>query len=328
MYVGTIPRVQIPHHLTHRLGRGSGIRPRPAVGLALGLLAALLPGCGLVHDNGTKAVTMRITRDFGVRRVGEVRQAHVTGSDTLLSFLRRRFPVRTAGNTVTSIRGVSAKPGSSWFLFINGSASGIGTPKLRTLVRPGERIWWDLHDDTASRNVPVVVGSFPEPFVHGVGGKRLPVTLECSVDVAAGCDRVAVALAAVGVPAARQLLGTGSGTNSLVIAVATWKELRGEIAGLLIAHGPATGGVYARFAGRDGQTLELLNARGQVARRLGAGAGLVAGTGNPKTAPTWFVTGTDAAGVAAAASALTPARLAYHLAVAVQGTQDLPVPQP
>lgn len=271
---------------------------------------------------------MRITRDFGARGVGGVRQARVGGSETQLGLLERSFPVQTAGNTVTSINGVSAKPGSSWFLFVNGSASGIGSPKLRTAVRPGERIWWDLHNDTATRNVPVVVGSFPEPFVHGLGGKRLPVTVECSADVTTACDRVAVALAAVGVPAARQLLGTGSGTNSLVIAVATWKELQGEIAALLIAHGPSTGGVYARFAGRGGQTLELLDANGRVVQRLGPSAGLVAGTGNPKTAPTWFVTGTDAAGVAAAASAVTPARLADHLAVAVQGTRDLPVPQP
>ncbi len=281
-----------------------------------------------MHDNGTKAVTLTITRDFGARRIAEIRQAHVTGTEALISLLEHRLTIQTSGNTVTSIDGVSAKPGTSWFLFINGSASGLGSRKLRTIVRPGDRIWWDLHNDTATRNVPVVVGSFPEPFVHGLGGKRLPVTLECAADVTAACDRVSVALTAVGVPAARQLLGTGSGTATLGIVVAPWKELKNEIAGLLIAHGPATGGVYARFAGRDGQTLELLGANGQVTKRLGAGAGLVAGTGNPKTAPAWFVTGTDAAGVAAAASALTPARLAFHLAVAVQGTRYLPVPQP
>jgi hypothetical protein len=329
----TIPRVQIRQTLTHRLGRGpraataGRLHARAALALPACLLAA--SGCGLVHNNGTNAATITITQDFGARRVAEIHQAQVSGTEALISLLRQRFPdVQTSGNTVTSIDGVSAKPGTSWFLFINGSASGIGTPKLRTIVRPGDRIWWDLHNDTATRNVPVVVGSFPEPFVHGLGGKRLPVTLECAPDVTAACDRVAVALAAVGVPAARQLLGTGSGTSTLGIVVATWKELKGEIAALLIAHGPSTGGVYARFAGSGGSTLELLDANGQVVRRLGAGAGLVAATGNPKTVPAWFVTGTDPAGVAAAASALTPARLGYHLAVAVQGTQYLPVPQP
>ena len=72
----------------------------------------------------------------------------------------------------------------------------------------------------------------------------------------------------------------------------------------------------------------MLDSHGRVVRTLTAGAGLVAATGNIKTVPTWFVTGTNAAGVAAAASAMTPARLRDHLAVAVQGTTVLPLPQP
>jgi hypothetical protein len=246
----------------------------------------------------------------------------------LLSLLEHNLPVQVAGNTVASIGGVSARPGTSWFLFVNGSASGIGSPKRRTIVHAGDRIWWDLHDTTATRSVPTVVGSFPEPFVHGVAGKRLPVTLECATDVTTACERLAAALGAVGVPAARQLLGTGSGTNTLGIVVGTWRDVAGEIGALLIAHGPATGGVYARFAGGGDQTLDLLDPRGRVVQRLGAGAGLIAATGNSKTAPTWLVTGTNPAGVAAAASAVTPGRLDDHLALAVQGTRDLPVPQP
>lgn len=271
---------------------------------------------------------MTITRDFGARPVGAARQVHIPGSETVLSLLEHSFPVQVTGSTVTAIDGVSAKPGSQWFLFVNGSASGIGSRKLRTIVRAGDRIWWDLHPDTATRNIPSVVGSFPEPFIHGLAGKRLPVTLECASDVTTACDRVATALAAVGVPAARQLIGTGSGTSTLGIVVGTWRDVQGEIAALLIAHGPSTGGVYARFGASGGHTLELLDSRGLVVGRLGAGAGLVAATGNTKTVPTWFVTGTDVAGVSAAASALTAARLRNHLAVAVQGTRDLPVPQP
>lgn len=269
---------------------------------------------------------MTITRDFGARRVAVVEQARVTRSETLLALLRRSFPVQVTANTVTAIDGVSARPGTSWFLFVNGSASGLGSSRHRITVRPGDRIWWDLHEDSATRGVPSVVGSFPEPFIRGLGGKRLPVTLECAPDVTAACNRVSTALAAVGVPAARQLLGTGSGTDTLGIVVGTWREVQGEIAALLIAHGPATGGVYARFAGSGGDTLELLDSRGRVARRLGAGAGLIAATNEPTSVPTWFVTGTDAAGVSAAASAMSPARLDDHLAVAVQGTRDLAVP--
>lgn len=315
--LATIRRVLSRQPLTHRLA-------------SLAALASLatLAGCGLASNHAPTAVTLTVTRDFGARRVAQVTSAHVTGSGTLLGLLQRSFPVQTSGNTVTAIDGAAATPQSRWFLSINGSSVGLGTPRFPTVVHAGDRIWWDLHDDSATGNVPAVVGSFPAPFVGGFGGRRLPVTLECAPDVTTACDRASAALAAVGVPAARQLLGTGSGTNTLGVVVGTWTDVQGEIAALLIAHGPTTGGVYARFAGAKDATLELLDPHGNVVRRLGPGAGLIAATGNSKTAPTWFVTGTDGAGVAAAASALSATRLTDHLAVAVQGTRDLPLPQP
>ena len=73
-------------------------------------------------------------------------------------------------------------------------------------------------------------------------------------------------------------------------------------------------------------SLALLDPRGQPVRTLGAGAGLVAATAQLSSSPTWLVTGVDAAGVSAAADALTPKRLANHFALAVQGQTDLPVP--
>jgi len=293
---------------------------------ALGILALPAAGCGLA-SRGSAAVGLTVTRNFGAGRVGSVELNHA-GSETLLGLLERSFSVRLAGNSVTAIDGVSATPGTRWFLFVNGSATSIGTPKQRTAVHRGDQIWWDLQADSATSSVPAVVGSFPEPFVHGVGGKQLPVTLECAPDTPAACNRAAAAITALGVPAARQLPGTGSGTDTLGVVVGTWRDLRGEIAGFLIANGPRSSGIYARFAGSDGQTLELLDSSGRAVRSLGAGAGLVAATGNSSTEPTWLVTGTDAAGVSAAASALAAGRLRDHLALAVLGTQDLPLPRP
>jgi hypothetical protein len=42
--------------------------------------------------------------------------------------------------------------------------------------------------------------------------------------------------------------------------------------------------------------------------------------------PTWLITGTDAAGVTAAAGALTQSALHDHFALAVQGSTRVPVP--
>jgi hypothetical protein len=85
--------------------------------------------------------------------------------------------------------------------------------------------------------------------------------------------------------------------------------------------------VYARFGGPAGSSLQLLDPRGKVVRTLGPGAGLVAATSENSFEPTWLITGTDAAGVRAAAAALTPAALRDHFAVAVSGATKLPLPR-
>ena len=42
----------------------------------------------------------------------------------------------------------------------------------------------------------------------------------------------------VGVPVSSQLLGTGSGQDSLTVVVGQWSDVRGELAAGLIARGP------------------------------------------------------------------------------------------
>ena len=108
--------------------------------------------------------------------------------------------------------------------------------------------------------------------------------------------------------------------------VGTWRDLGGEIVARLIDHGPSASGVYARFSGPGGGRLQLLDPHGHPARRLGAGAGLIAATAQNPSQPTWLITGTDPTGVRAAAAALNPARLRDHFALAVQGTTYLPLP--
>jgi len=63
------------------------------------------------------------------------------------------------------------------------------------------------------------------------------------------------------------------------VVVGTWSEIDSDVAASYIEHGPGASGVYARFAGPNGSSLELLNPAGQVARTLGAGAGLDRGYG-------------------------------------------------
>jgi hypothetical protein len=301
------------------------LRVRTAL-LAL-VAAATIAGCGFGPGRGTGGVSLVITQGFGGQDVGSVSAAKVPGSETVMRMLQRGFHVQTrfGGGFVESIDGRSGSSSQTdWFYYVNGVQASQGA--ATTSVHRGDRIWWDLHDWHATDSIPAVVGSFPEPFVHGVGGKRLPTTIECGSGVAQACKQVADELSKDGVPVANQLIGTGSGPDTLGVVVGTWSELKPEVAAELIDHGPSASGVYARFEGPTGNSLQLLNPAGRVVRTLRAGAGLVAATADSSSKPTWLITGTTPAGVAAAAGAVTPQALHDHFALAVQGSTRLPVP--
>jgi hypothetical protein len=304
------------------------VRRRRWSPVALAAVALILAGCGVGAKGKGSGVSVLITRGFGSTRVAASTRARVPGGETVLRLLQRSLRVSTGdgGAFVESIDGLSRNSSRGWFPYVNGIKA--SQPAATLAVHGGDHIWWDLHEDSAARIVRAVVGSFPEPFAHGIGGKRYPTTLECAPDVSTACQRVAAALQAAGVPAASQLLGTGSGTDTLGVLVGTWRDLAGSVAASLIEKGPSLGGVYAHFAG-SGTRLELLDPLGHVSRTLGAGAGLVAATADSTSStPTWLITGTDAAGVSAAAGALTAERLRDHFALAIQHGTDYPLPWP
>ncbi len=291
-----------------------------AIAVTLGL-----SGCGFGAGPGTKDASVRVTGSFGSAPIGEAVERHVPGSETVMSLLERHFKVSTryGGGFVESING---HPGGSgrrdWFYYVNGieAAKGAAT----TDVHAGDHIWWDLHDWTATDSIPAVVGAFPEPFTNGIGGKEFPTLLNCAGGLQAACRLVGAQLHHAGVKAGTQVLGTGSGSDSLAVVVGTWNQIKGVIAAQLIAAGPRQSGVYAQFVGERGQALELDNPRGDVVKTLHGSAGLIAATGQASLGqPTWFVTGTDRAGVMAAARAFTAAKLRNHFAVAINGNSPI-----
>lgn len=304
-------------------------RTRPALLVAAVLATAvLLSGCGLGAGPGTKNASVQVTGNFGAQRYGSAVEKRVPGAETVMSLLERHFRVTTryGGGFAESIDGHAGGSGHrDWFYYVNG----IQAPKgaAATTVHAGDHVWWDLHDWSATESIPAVVGSYPEPFTTGIGGRKFPTLVDCAPGVQNACDAVGTALHRYGVKAADQALGTGSGSDSLAVVVGTWGQVKSVLAAELIAAGPRTGGVYAHFVGSSGQALELDNARGDVVRTLRGNAGLIAATGEPSLGqPTWFVTGTDRAAVNAAAKAFTAAKLHDHFAVAVEGSTVIPVP--
>jgi Domain of unknown function (DUF4430) len=308
----------------------SGRTPRALGVSAAALLAVALAGCGLGAGPAPTAIDLSVTRDFGAQPVRSWSTPRVHGQETVMSLLMRNATVTTryGGGFVQSVNGSSG--GSSggqprdWFYYVNGSEAPQGA--AATNVHPGDHIWWDLHDWSQTDTVPAVVGSFPEPFLNGIGGKRLPVRVECAAISSAPCRTVSSRLRALGVPAALAAIGPGDEPETLRVLVGPWSALRGVPAAHQIELGPRASGVYARFS-PDGSTLTLLSERGATASALTAGAGLIAATRYGEEAPTWVIAGTDTAGVELAAHALDEAALAHRFALALaSGGAALPVP--
>jgi hypothetical protein len=135
---------------------------------AAGLAAAFVAGCGSTHTSGS--ATLWITRDRGQ---DVVLTKKVKAGQSAMQALQKVAKVKTSygGRFVQSIDGVSGDRSArrDWFYFVNGYEADRGAVDYK--LHRGDVEWWDYRNWTHSIHVPVVVGAFPEPFLHGYGGK-------------------------------------------------------------------------------------------------------------------------------------------------------------
>jgi hypothetical protein len=305
----------------------------------LAAIAALLAlaGCGLGLGSAPKDVRLEVTRDFGARALLLRRAPGVRGHETVMSLLMRNssvetgeeggFPRSDGGGFVRGINGLSGvREGgdpASWFYYVNGVEAGKGAAE--TQVHAGDRVWWDHHDWSQARATPAVVGSFPQPFLSGLEGKRLPVRVECARLSSGACRTVVARLSALRVPAALAAPSGSGAPQTLRVLVGTFASLSADGSAHQLEQGPRASGVYVRF-GPGGSSLALLDAGGHARVTLSAGAGLVAATRRAQDAPVWLITGTDEQGVARAAQALQEGSLHDRFALALSATGGVGLP--
>jgi Domain of unknown function (DUF4430) len=308
------------------------VRPGRTLAAAAALAcAAVAAGCGFgagESSDGTAYLT--VTRDYGSERMVEATVEDPPESETVMRILDREAEITTryGGGFVQSIEGLEARAGTrsfDWFFYVNGIESSVGAADVR--VYGGDRVWWDYRDWTAAMRVPAVVGSWPEPFAHGLEGKRFPVRIDC-LGADESCSAVAGRLESEGIAASIGTEAAGSEGELLRVVVGTWDEVRADGAASQIEDGPATSGVFADFepAADGAYELVALDPRGGEATRTAAGTGLVAAVREGEEQPTWVVTGTDQAGLDAATELLDTDSLREHYAVAVAGGEELALP--
>jgi hypothetical protein len=137
--------------------------------LALVLAAAALTGCGGEHGTAT----LWVTRDQGAEVIVD---REVPAGLTAMQALDRAADIKTryGGRYVQAINGIegSFTARRDWFYFINGYEADRSAAEYR--LHDGDVEWWDFRSWRTRMRVPVVVGAFPEPFLHGFDGKRRP----------------------------------------------------------------------------------------------------------------------------------------------------------
>ena len=132
----------------------------------LALFATLAAGCG---SQAKGKATVWVTRDRGSVVLVNAR---VPAGLSAVQGLERvaKVGTRYGGRYVRSVNGVSEHGRSSWFYYVNGYLADRSSAEYR--LRAGDVEWWDYRSWTNPAQDPVVVGAFPEPFLHGYDGQR------------------------------------------------------------------------------------------------------------------------------------------------------------
>lgn len=196
---------------------------------------------------------------------------------------------------------------------------------------PGDRVGWVVRDRSDPAAVPpAVVGLFPAPFTSRFTKKRrhLPARIQCADVQSAACQSTQDALIALKQHTATSNLQDVSSIDVIRIYVGAWPALRPAFKsrlenGLAVEDDALRNGYGAQIT-PDGKQITTAPPFGEAGtpQTFGPGTGLVyaftdaikaadeAATG----APIWVVTGTDDAGAARAARALTEDALAGRVA--------------
>jgi hypothetical protein len=140
------------------------------------LLAALaLAGCG-EERTGSGTASLWVTRDRGA---DVIHTGSVPAGISALEAVDRELDVETryGGRFVEAVEGVegSLADQRDWFWYVNGLEGDTSAAEYR--LHAGDVVWWDYRSWATQMQVPVVVGAFPEPFVHGFGGEVPPAVV-------------------------------------------------------------------------------------------------------------------------------------------------------
>ena len=192
--------------------------------LAAVAAAALLAGCG---GSGGGHATLWVTRDEGGTVLVD---RQVPAGETALQALDRAANVSTryGGKFVQAVNGVAGSISSrhDWFYFVNGIEAPRGAQEYT--LHDGDVLWWDYRNwGRVGESVSAVVGAFPEPFLHGYGGKVPPAyVVAARSSTAARIARLLHAKLAAHAPGGANVLTIAPGASTEFSARASGGRVR------------------------------------------------------------------------------------------------------
>ena len=218
---------------------------------ALAALAVLvlLAGCGGFGAGGEEGTaTLWVTRDRGAELLLDVK---VDAGQTLMRALGSKVELETryGGRYVQSIDGLagSLDDQRDWFWFVNGYEGDRSAAAYR--LRDGDVAWLDYRGWEREGEARVVVGAFPEPFLHGYAGETRPAVVRFegsrsrAIRLARRIGADSVEPLGTAVPAGANVLELRDGPDR------STAELRGQTAGdpvrLILSGDPALTRKYA-----------------------------------------------------------------------------------
>jgi hypothetical protein len=199
---------------------------------ALSVLFALvlLAGCGGSVGGEEGTATLWVTRDRGAKVLVDT---EVDAGQTLMRALAGAADVETryGGRYIQSVDGLagSLTAQRDWFWFVNGYEGDRSAASYR--LRDGDVAWVDYREWEREGEARVVVGAFPEPFLHGYGGKTRAAVVRYAAGQEPRARELAREVGAGSVEPMGAAVPDGANVLEVLAGARASAELRGETAG-------------------------------------------------------------------------------------------------
>jgi len=283
-----------------------------------------------------RQVTLKVTKDFGSQVIFN-KKVQIENNQTILELLEANLDIETDwdGGFIKGINGLVLDKGglsgkrTDWFYYVNGICADVGADGYTSA--PGETIWWDYHLwQSMGSAISAVIGSYPEPFIHGYEGKVGETTVMSTPEKSELAEKMKKALTDQGIKAVNlsELDEEKLAKRTCpVIVIGEWQELN-QIKWLRDfnkAYRKTGTGVHFTDQG-----VELVKYNGEVDQAVSGSVGVIAATGSGlgDENPLWLVAGTNEKGLKQAVDVLVnnPEKINGMYSVAIVNGEFIRLP--